>query len=62
MSAFGPQIAASYADPNRRECDPTYTLERQIRRARLEMGEERWQQLMAEWDAPGESMPPTGAA
>lgn len=32
-----------------RECDPTYTLDRQIADARKAMGEERWSALQAEW-------------
>ncbi len=46
-TAFAPQIEASF-----RECEPTYTLERQVAQARREMGEAKWQRLMAEWTAP----------
>ena len=32
------------------EWAPTYTLDQAVREARQEMGEERWQQLNAEWE------------
>lgn len=32
------------------ECEPTYTLDRQIAAARAEMGEQRWAELNAEWE------------
>lgn len=43
------QLAPLIADRTP-EYMPTLTLDRQIARARKEMGEERWSQLMAEWD------------
>lgn len=46
-------IAAShrsvFAEPVA-EWTPTYTLDRQIAEARERMGEERWQELNAEWE------------
>ena len=35
--------------PKARECEPTFTLDRQIAEARQEMGEDRWAELQAEW-------------
>lgn len=32
-----------------RECEATYTLDRQIAAARAEMGEAEWRRLNAEW-------------
>lgn len=32
------------------ECAPTFTLSRQVARARAEMGEQRWTDLNAEWN------------
>lgn len=34
-----------------RECEPTFTLERHVAQARRDMGEARWNQLQAEWNA-----------
>lgn len=31
------------------ECEPSFTLDRQIAEARTEMGADRWQQLNSEW-------------
>lgn len=36
---------------NTPSCMPTFTLDRQIAQARREMGEARWAQLDAEWNA-----------
>ena len=51
--AFADKIAATYArhsnDRKGRECEPDFSLERKVTRARLEMGEARWNQLQAEW-------------
>lgn len=33
------------------ECEPTYTLDRQIAEGRKNMGGERWAQLNREWEA-----------
>lgn len=44
------KIAASFETPP--EHSPTFSLEKQVREARREMGEARWAQLQAEWDAP----------
>lgn len=33
------------------ECTPTYTLDREIERAKAEMGPEKWARLNAEWEA-----------
>ena len=46
---FAAQIEASF---RAEEYDPTYQLERLVREARRDMGEARWNQLQAEWDAP----------
>jgi len=35
--------------PAGHEAAPTYTLDREIARARAEMGEEKWARLNAEW-------------
>jgi hypothetical protein len=42
--------AWSQGNEPRRECEPTYSLDRQIAQARADMGEARWQQLQAEWE------------
>ena len=47
-TAFAAQIEAAFP----RECDPSFTLERQIAEARRDMGPARWAELMAEWDSP----------
>ncbi len=47
-TAFRAQIEAAFP----RECEPTFTLERQVAEARKLMGEARWAQLNAEWDTP----------
>ena len=41
----------------RREYDPTYAMDRQIAQARREMGEARWAELHAEWEAPAPIIP-----
>jgi hypothetical protein len=41
-AAYGPDPAS--------EWEPSYTLDRNIAEARREMGEERWAELVAEWD------------
>tara|TARA_Y100001973_G_scaffold89090_1_gene135052 strand:- start:491 stop:661 length:171 start_codon:yes stop_codon:yes gene_type:complete len=38
-------------DPPTPEWMPTGSIRREVAHARREMGETRWQQLMAEWDA-----------
>ena len=45
------RILASVAT-DRREYDPTYSLDRHIAEARQSMGEARWAELNAEWEAP----------
>lgn len=51
MNRHAKQIAGPDGRVEHRECDPTYNLDNQIARARREMGEERWAQLQAEWNA-----------
>lgn len=46
-TAFARQIEATFVP----ECEPTFTLERQVAQARRDMGEARWNQLQAEWNA-----------
>ena len=41
--------AAPVEGDERRESDATYTLDRQVSRARREMGEAEWQRLNKEW-------------
>ncbi len=49
MSA--PATFAENLDLRPRESDPTFTLDAQIAEARASMGEQRWSQLNAEWEA-----------
>jgi hypothetical protein len=42
--------ARARLNPIEPECEPTYTLDRQIDRARSDIGDERWRELMAEWE------------
>lgn len=35
----------------RREYEPTYTLDRQVEQARRSMGRDRWEALNSEWPA-----------
>jgi hypothetical protein len=35
-----------------RECEPTFSLEREIERAKREMGPVRWAQLNSDWNNP----------
>lgn len=35
----------------RRECEPTYTLDREVAQARADMGDAKWARLQAEWGA-----------
>lgn len=44
---FGP-----WAEHYGRECDPTFKLDQLIAEGRAEMGEERWNQLQADWANP----------
>lgn len=43
--------AGGPVDPPTPEWMPTNTLNKQVARARRQMGEKRWQELNAEWDA-----------
>lgn len=45
-------MIAPFTPDKPREFDPTYRLDEQIAEARREMGEARWAQLNAEWEAP----------
>lgn len=46
-TAFAREVEATFTP----EHTPTYRLDELVRKARREMGEERWAQLQAEWEA-----------
>jgi hypothetical protein len=46
---FRPTPRVVDANPEVREFDPTYSLDRLTAEARREMGEARWNELQAEW-------------
>ncbi len=40
---------ARHSNDQQRDCEPTFTLERQVAEARRDMGEDRWNAADAEW-------------
>jgi hypothetical protein len=44
-------LKGAYLDHQPQNWEPTFTLDRHIAAARKDMGEQRWQELNAEWDA-----------